>query len=64
MLLSDTLKIYFPTFFIGKPLSIFNNDNAANGFDLCPNLYRAFDRGIIGVGKHYRVVIPYYHYER
>ena len=43
-----------------KPLSISNDDTVSNGFALCPNLHRAFDRGIIGVDKHYRVVISRY----
>ena len=40
-----------------KPISISNDDTVSNGFALCPNLHRAFDRGIIGVDANYRVVV-------
>jgi putative restriction endonuclease len=40
-----------------KPISISNDDTVSNGFALCPNLHRAFDRGIIGVDENYRVVV-------
>ncbi len=74
MLLSDNHKIYLSKFQklkhggtpYGKdachikPLSISNDDTVSNGFALCPNLHRTFDRGIIGVDKHYRVVISRY----
>lgn len=40
-----------------KPISISNDDSVSNGFALCPNLHRAFDRGIIGIDETYRVVV-------
>lgn len=40
-----------------KPISISNDDTVSNGFALCPNLHRAFDRGIIGIDATYRVVV-------
>lgn len=43
-----------------KPISLSNDDTVSNGFALCPNLHRAFDRGIIGVDENYRVVVSRY----
>ena len=43
-----------------KPISISNDDTVSNGLALCPNLHRAFDRGIIGVDENYRVVVSRY----
>ncbi len=40
-----------------KPISLSNDDTVSNGFALCPNLHRAFDRGIIGIDATYRVVV-------
>jgi predicted restriction endonuclease len=40
-----------------KPISLSYDDTVSNGFALCPNLHRAFDRGIIGVDEKYRVVV-------
>jgi putative restriction endonuclease len=33
------------------------NDTITNGIALCPNLHRAFDRGLISISKDYRVLI-------
>jgi putative restriction endonuclease len=33
------------------------DDTITNGIALCPNLHRAFDRGLITIDKNYRVVI-------
>jgi len=33
------------------------NDTITNGIALCPNLHRAFDRGLIGIDENYKVVI-------
>lgn len=46
-----------------KPFSLSNDDTVANGFALCPNLHRAFDRGMIGVDADYRVVVSRYIHE-
>ncbi len=40
-----------------RPLRISNDDTVSNGFALCPNLHRAYDRGIIGIDEKYRVVV-------
>lgn len=39
------------------PFSESYDDTISNGFTLCPNLHRAFDRGIISIDNHYRVII-------
>jgi putative restriction endonuclease len=39
------------------PFSINYDDTITNGIALCPNLHRAFDRGLIGINESYRVVI-------
>ena len=33
------------------------NDRITNGIALCPNLHRAFDRGLIGINKNYKVTV-------
>jgi putative restriction endonuclease len=37
------------------PFSLSKNDTISNGISLCPNLHRAFDRGLIAISKDYRV---------
>lgn len=39
------------------PFSESYNDTITNGIPLCPNLHRAFDRGLIGIDDNYRVLI-------
>lgn len=39
------------------PFSENYDDTVGNGLALCPNLHRAFDRGLITIDKNYRVVI-------
>lgn len=39
------------------PFAESHNDSITNGLALCPNLHRAFDRGLIGIGDDYRVII-------
>jgi putative restriction endonuclease len=39
------------------PFNISHNDKVDNGIALCPNLHRAFDRGLITVDANYKVVI-------
>ncbi len=39
------------------PFAESHNDSITNGLALCPNLHRAFDRGLIGVDDDYTVVI-------
>jgi putative restriction endonuclease len=39
------------------PFSVSFDDTVTNGIALCPNLHRAFDRGLISVDSSYRVVV-------
>ena len=39
------------------PFSESYDDTITNGIALCPNLHRAFDRGLIAINERYRVVI-------
>jgi len=39
------------------PFSESHNDTISNGISLCPNLHRAFDRGLIAFNDHYEVVV-------
>lgn len=39
------------------PFSHSHDDTISNGISLCPNLHRAFDRGLITIDEDYRVVI-------
>lgn len=39
------------------PFSESHDDTISNGLSLCPNLHRAFDRGLISINSDYRVII-------
>jgi putative restriction endonuclease len=39
------------------PFSQSHDDTISNGISLCPNLHRAFDRGLITIDDDYRVVV-------
>lgn len=39
------------------PFSESYNDTITNGIALCPNLHRAFDRGLISIDSNYRVAV-------
>lgn len=39
------------------PFSVSYDDTVSNGIALCPNLHRAFDRGLIGINENYKVVV-------
>jgi putative restriction endonuclease len=39
------------------PFSETHDDTISNGISLCPNLHRAFDRGLITIDEEYRVVV-------
>jgi putative restriction endonuclease len=39
------------------PFSVSHNDKISNGIALCPNLHRAFDRGLLTINAHYRVQV-------
>lgn len=39
------------------PFSNSHNDTISNGISLCPNLHRAFDRGLVSIDCEYRVMV-------
>jgi putative restriction endonuclease len=39
------------------PFSESHDDTITNGISLCPNLHRAFDRGLLSIDEHYKVVL-------
>lgn len=39
------------------PFSVSHDDRVTNGLALCPNIHRAFDRGLIAVGEDYSVLL-------
>lgn len=39
------------------PFSLSFNDTIKNGIALCPNMHRAFDRGLICIDDNYRVIV-------
>ena len=39
------------------PFSVSYDDTINNGIALCPNLHRAFDRGLIGIDENYKVLV-------
>lgn len=39
------------------PFSLSKNDTIKNGISLCPNLHRAFDRGLISISTDYKVIV-------
>lgn len=39
------------------PFSVSYDDTVKNGIALCPNLHRAFDRGLIAIDEDYKVVV-------
>ena len=39
------------------PFSISHDDRVTNGLALCPNIHRAFDRGLIAIDEEYRVML-------
>jgi len=39
------------------PFRLSHNDCISNGIPLCPNLHRAFDRGIISIDENYKVIV-------
>lgn len=40
-----------------RPFSDNQDDKVTNGIALCPNLHRAFDRGLIGIDSDYKVLV-------
>lgn len=39
------------------PFSISHDDRVTNGLALCPNIHRAFDRGLLGIDSNYRIQV-------
>ena len=39
------------------PFAITHDDKVTNGIALCPNLHRAFDRGLVSVDDDYRILV-------
>ncbi|MCB9051030.1 MAG: HNH endonuclease [Lewinellaceae bacterium] len=37
--------------------SVTGNNNVRNGIVLCANLHAAFDRGYVGIGKDYEILV-------
>ena len=40
-----------------KPFALSHDDTIKNGITLCPNLHRAFDRGLISINTNYEVIV-------
>lgn len=45
------------------PFSVSLNDKVSNGIALCPNMHRAFDRGLISISGEYKLMISSHVYE-
>ena len=43
------------------PFSQSSDDTIGNGLSLCPNLHRAFDRGLVAISDDYRVLVKPFH---
>jgi len=39
------------------PFSVSHDDRIGNGIALCPNMHRAFDRGLLSVDEHFRIMV-------
>ncbi|WP_196938417.1 HNH endonuclease [Sphingobacterium pedocola] len=39
------------------PFAVTHDDKVTNGLALCPNLHRAFDRGLVSVDQDYRIMV-------
>lgn len=39
------------------PFAVTHDDKVTNGIALCPNLHRAFDRGLVSIDENYRVIV-------
>lgn len=39
------------------PFSVSHDDRIGNGIALCPNMHRAFDRGLVSVDEGYRIIV-------
>lgn len=45
------------------PFSVSQNDKVSNGIALCPNMHRAFDRGLLSISTDYKVLVSPHVYE-
>jgi putative restriction endonuclease len=45
------------------PFSYNQNDTISNGLALCPNMHRAFDRGLLTVDNSFRIIVSKHIYE-
>ncbi|MXV49904.1 restriction endonuclease [Pedobacter sp. HMF7647] len=45
------------------PFSISQDDKMSNGIALCPNMHRAFDRGLVTLDTDYRIIISQHVFE-
>ena len=57
MSLSSTYKYNFIDACHIVPFSLTHNDKVSNGIGLCPNMHRAFDRGLLSIDEDYRIVV-------
>lgn len=39
------------------PFAVTHDDRVTNGIALCPNLHRAFDRGLVSIDQNYRIIV-------
>ncbi|MNR42821.1 hypothetical protein D3C85_1613810 [compost metagenome] len=39
------------------PFSRTQNDSVTNGIALCPNMHRAFDRGLLSIDQDYHILV-------
>ncbi|WP_433862857.1 HNH endonuclease [Sphingobacterium thalpophilum] len=39
------------------PFAVTHVDRVTNGFALCPNLHRAFDKGLVSIDQDYRIMV-------
>ena len=39
------------------PFSVSHDDKVTNGLALCPNMHRAFDRGLIAIDDNYQILV-------
>jgi len=45
------------------PFSVDHDDKVTNGIALCPNMHRAFDRGLLSISSEYKVLVSSHVYE-
>lgn len=45
------------------PFSVDHDDKVTNGIALCPNMHRAFDRGLLSISSEYKILVSSHVYE-